>query len=126
MDDWTPAFGLWHLLGLVSGARLNAKHTAIYISHITSRRQIEQDERVAKGIIDQGESTNWDLSRLEDQLSTASTMVSTASDTDVTSQFTAYSRLVLRTSSAWLSGRRSPTWSSASLRHTSSWPNWSR
>jgi len=45
------------LLGLVSGARLNAKHTAIYISHITSRGQIEQDERVAKGIIDDGEST---------------------------------------------------------------------
>jgi hypothetical protein len=68
---WTPgsAFGLSHLLGPVSGARLNAKHTAIYISHITSRRQIEQDERVAKGIIDDGESTNRDLSRLEDHLS---------------------------------------------------------
>jgi hypothetical protein len=66
---WTPgppAFGLSHLLGLVSGARLNAKHTAIYISHITSSRQIEQDERVAKGIIDDGESANPDLSRLED------------------------------------------------------------
>jgi hypothetical protein len=32
VDAWTPAFGLWHLLGLVSGARLNAKHTAIYLS----------------------------------------------------------------------------------------------
>ena len=69
MDAWTPAFGLWHLLGLVSGGRLNAKHTAIYISQITSRRQIEQDERVAKGIIDDGESTNRNLSRFEDQLS---------------------------------------------------------
>ena len=65
---WTP-FGLSHLLGLISGARLNAKHTAIHISHITSRRQVEQDERVAKGIIDDGESTNRDPSRLEDHLS---------------------------------------------------------
>ena len=63
MDAGIP-FGLSHLLGPVSGARLNAKNTAIYISHITSRRQIEQDERVAKGIIDDGESTNRDLSRL--------------------------------------------------------------
>jgi hypothetical protein len=63
------ATGTIHLLGLISGARLNAKNTAIYISHITSRRQIEQDERVAKGIIDDGESTNRDLSRLEDHLS---------------------------------------------------------
>ena len=56
---WTPGPPLWaaQLLGLVGGARLNAKHTAIYISHITSRGQIEQDERVAKGIIDDGEST---------------------------------------------------------------------
>jgi hypothetical protein len=57
VDAWTP-FGLSHLLGLISGARLNAKNTAIYISHITSRRQVEQDERVAKGIIDDGESAN--------------------------------------------------------------------
>ena len=68
MAAWT-SFGLSHLLGLVSGTRLNAKHTAIYISHITSRRQVEQDERVAKGIIDHGESTNRDLGRLEDHLS---------------------------------------------------------
>ena len=69
---WTPglpASGLWHLLGLVSGVRLNAKHTAIYIGHVTSRGQVEQDERVAKGIIDDGESTNRDLCRLEDHLS---------------------------------------------------------
>lgn len=68
MDAGIP-FGLSHLLGLVSGARLNAKHTAIYVSHITSRRQVEQDERAAKRIIDDGESANRDLSRLEDHLS---------------------------------------------------------
>ena len=39
---------------------MNAKDAAIDISHITSRRQIEQDERVAKGIIDDRESTNRD------------------------------------------------------------------
>jgi hypothetical protein len=60
---WTPGppFGLSHLLVLVSGARLNVKHAAIYISHITSRRQVEQDQRVAKGIIDDevNDQTDW-------------------------------------------------------------------
>ena len=71
-------FGLSHLFGLVSGALLDAKHTAIYISHITSRRQIERDERVAKGIIDDGESANGNPCRLEGYPPPASTMVSTA------------------------------------------------
>ena len=93
MAAWTP-FGLSHLLGLVSRTRLNAKHTAIYISHITSRRQVEQDERVAKGIIDHGESTNRDRVGSRITFPPASTMVSAASDTDLTSQFTAYSRFV--------------------------------
>jgi hypothetical protein len=48
---------------------VNAKYTAIYISHITSRRQIERDERVAKGITDDGESANQNLTRLENPLS---------------------------------------------------------
>jgi hypothetical protein len=38
-----PPFGLSHLLGLVHSARLNAKDTAMHISHITSRRQIETE-----------------------------------------------------------------------------------
>ena len=41
-DAWIP-FGLSHLLGLVSSARPNAKDTAMYTSHITSRRQIETE-----------------------------------------------------------------------------------
>ena len=62
-----PTASLRHS-GLVQlAAQLNAKHTAIRISHITSRRQIEQDERVAKGITNR-ESANLDLSRLEDPL----------------------------------------------------------
>jgi hypothetical protein len=68
-DGRLDHFGLSHLSGLVTGARLNAKHTAIHISHITSRRQVEQDERVAKGIIDDGELANWDPCRPEDHLS---------------------------------------------------------
>jgi hypothetical protein len=55
------------------GSRLRALDVPVTgrlrISHMTSRRQIEQDERVAKGIIDYGESANRDLSRLEDHLS---------------------------------------------------------
>ena len=43
VDAWIPPFGLSHLLGLVSSARLNAKDTAMHISHITSRRQIETE-----------------------------------------------------------------------------------
>ena len=53
MDAWTPAFGLWHLLGLVSGARLNAKHTAIYLESrhpdVRLRRRIAQRDRVLRG-----------------------------------------------------------------------------
>ena len=43
-DAWIP-FGLSHLLGLVSSARPNAKDTAMYTSHIASRRQIETEPR---------------------------------------------------------------------------------
>jgi hypothetical protein len=38
-----PLFGLSHLLRLVSSAPLNAKDMGLYISPITSRRQIETE-----------------------------------------------------------------------------------